>query len=232
MEAGPRILGPFDEGLAAKAKQKLISMGVQVKTHTMVEEINAQGVKMGGEFFPAQTMLWCAGVLASPLVKALGVELDRGGRVPVQADLSVPEHPDVFVLGDAAEFTQQDKPLPGLAPVAIQQGHHMGTVIAARLKGAKLGPIFHYLDKGTMATVGKAFAVAQVGKFKTAGLWGWLLWVFVHILYLVGFQNRAFVLMQWAWQYFSFDRGARVITQEACEATLPGPATKDSLSAS
>lgn len=214
VEAGPRILGPFPEDLADKARVRLIKMGVEVKEKCMVEDVSAQGVRVEGQFVPAQTVLWCAGVLASPLLGSLGLELDRGGRVPVKPDLSIEGSPDIFVLGDAAHFEQDGKPLPGLAPVAIQQGRHMAKILASRLKGEGDAPPFKYFDKGTMATVGKSFAVAQVRKWKTAGFRGWLIWVFVHILYLVGFQNRAMVLFQWAWQYFNFDRGARVITQE------------------
>jgi NADH dehydrogenase len=214
VEAAPRILGPFPETLAEKARDRLTKMGVEVREKTMVEQVNERGAVMNGEFFPAKTILWCAGVLASPLFKTLGVDLDKGGRVPVAPDLSVPQHPNVFVIGDGAQFIEAGHPLPGLAPVAIQQGRHLKKVLASRLKGEKQGPDFHYRDKGELATVGKGYAVAQFGHFKTAGYLGWLLWAFVHILYLVGFQNKALVLMRWAWQYFSFDRGARVITKE------------------
>ncbi len=214
VEAAPRILGPFTEELAAKAKKRLEKIGVEVHAKTMVEEVNEAGVVMNGKKFPAKTVLWCAGVLASPLVKSLGVELDRGGRVPVESDLSIAEYPDIFVIGDAAHFDEGDHPLPGLAPVAIQQGHHLKKVLAARLRGASKGPAFKYLDKGSLATVGKGYAVAQIGKLETAGHIGWMLWAFVHILYLVGFKNKAMVMFRWAWQYFSFDRGARVITKE------------------
>lgn len=214
VEAGPRILGPFDEFLADKARVRLQSMGVEVLEKKMVEDVSSRGVRIDGEFIPSDTVLWCAGVLASPLLTSLGLELDRGGRVPVHEDLSVKDHRDIFVLGDAAQFLQDGHPLPGLAPVAIQQGRHISKIIASRLKGEGEAPPFRYFDKGSMATVGKGFAVAKVRKWETAGFRGWLLWVFVHIMYLVGFQNRAMVLFQWAWQYFSFDRGARVITQD------------------
>lgn len=214
VEATERILGAFPEDLAEKARARLKKMGVDVRENTLLEQVREDGVVMNGEFFPAKTILWCAGVLASPLLKHLGVELDRGGRVPVAADLSVPQFPDVFVIGDAAQFIEKNQALPGLAPVALQQGRHLKKVLAARLKGEGRGPAFHYRDKGTLATVGKGFAVAQFNHIQTAGYFGWLLWAFVHILYLVGFQNKALVLLQWAWQYFSYDRGARVITKE------------------
>lgn len=212
VEAASRILQPFIQPLADQARVRLKKMGVETWEHSAVEDINENGVVIKGKFYPARTVLWCAGVLASPLIKSLEVELDRGGRVPVAPDLSVSRYPNIFVIGDSAQYVEGGHPLPGLAPVAIQQGRHLKKVISSRIRGESSGPAFRYRDKGSLATVGKGFAVAQMGRIKTAGWLGWLLWAFVHILYLVGFQNKALVLLQWAWQYFSFDRGARVIT--------------------
>lgn len=211
VEAGPKILAPFPESLALKAKRRLEKMGVEIRENTKVENIGSRGAQINGQLFPAHTVLWCAGVQASPLLESLGVPLERGGRVLVQPDLSLKEYPNIFVLGDAAQFQENGKPLPGLAPVAIQQGRHVAKVIRSRMKEERSAPIFRYYDKGQLATLGRGFAIAHIGKLKASGWVGWLLWAFVHILYLVGFQNRAMVLFQWSWQYFSFDRGARVI---------------------
>jgi NADH dehydrogenase len=213
VEAGPRILAPFPDQLSEKARIRLEKMGVSVRTGTKVENVQGRGVVINGEFFPSRTVLWCAGVLASPLVQSLGVELDRNGRVPVRVDCSVAQYPEVFVIGDAAQFIYRNSPLPGLAPVAIQQGRHLQKVLAARMEGKTEGPPFRFFDKGTMATVGKAYAIVHFKELRFAGFFGWVLWIFVHIMYLVGFQNRALVLFQWAWQYLSFDRGSRIISK-------------------
>ena len=214
VEAGPSLLAAFAPDLVERVRRRLRKMGVTVREHCAVEAVNSQGVRLAGEFLPAETVLWCAGVKASPLLASLGLPLDAMGRLKVEPDLSLRPYPDVFVIGDAAHFPQGEKGLPGLAPVAMQQGRHLAKVLKARLAGNDSGPAFRYRDKGQLATVGRAFAIAQLGRWKWAGLWGWLIWVFVHILYLAGFQNRALVLLQWAWQYCSFDRGARLISEE------------------
>ena len=176
-----------------------------------MEKVERGGVWFEGQFFPAHTVLWCAGVKASPLLESLGCPLDRLGHVKVKPDLSIPGIPNVFVIGDAAAFMEKEKPLPGLAPVAMQQGRHVAKVILSRINKGKSSPPFRYVDKGQLATVGQAFALADVGKIKSAGFFGWLIWLVVHIMYLIGFENRVLVLTQWAWQFFTFSRGARVI---------------------
>jgi NADH dehydrogenase len=167
---------------------------------------------LGERRIPAVTTLWAAGVQASPLARSLGMELDRAGRVRVEADLSLPGRPEAFVIGDLALFTHQgDHPLPGVAPVAIQQGTHAAENVLRRVRGESTQP-FHYVDKGNLATIGRAAAVAHIGRLKIAGLAAWLAWLFVHVWYLIGFRNRAAVMMNWAWSYIRSKRAARLIT--------------------
>lgn len=210
LEAGPRILTAFPAELGAAAERALLSLGVRVKTGVGVAAVDAEGVTLGdGERIASRTVLWGAGVKASPLGAKLGAELDRAGRVVVTPTCQLPGRAEVFVLGDMAAL--QGQPLPGVAPVAMQQGRYVGDAIGALLLGKALEP-FVYLDKGNLATIGRAAAIADFGKFRMSGFLAWLLWLFIHIMYLVGFRNRVQVFVHWAFQYLSFNRGARLIT--------------------
>ena len=174
----------------------------------------------------AYTVLWAAGVQASPLGKKLGVETDRGGRVVVNQDLTVPGHPEIFVIGDLAKFVEDGKPLPGVAPVAMQQGDRAAANVRRAIAGQPLQP-FHYFDKGNLATIGRARAVAQIGRLKLTGLIAWLTWLFVHVLYLIGFRNRAVVMLNWAWAYMRLQRGARLIYGDVNNLVRPERELKD-----
>jgi NADH dehydrogenase len=222
LEGGPRVLPAYAEDLSRSAEEQLRRLGVEVRTSTMVTQVEAGAVHIGETRLPATVVLWAAGVAASPLGKKLGAPVDRAGRVPVQADLSLPGHPEVFVIGDlAAAKDEQGKMLPGVAPVAIQQGKYVAKVIheevevsAGRNSRTNLPsrPAFHYWDKGSLATIGRAAAVAQFGKIHISGFIAWLSWLFVHILFLIGFRNRLLVFIQWAWSYVTYERSARLIT--------------------
>jgi len=222
-EAHDGILSMFPESLQKKALEALKRMGVVVETGVLVTDINADGVtvKRGDavENVSAATVLWTAGVKASPLgatlAAAVGQQTDRMGRVIVGPDCSLPGHPEIFVIGDLANFSHQDgKPLPALAPVAMQQGHYVAKLIQRRLAGKSAPPKFHYRDKGTLATIGRSAAVADLGWIRLSGFTAWLTWLFVHIMYLVQFQNRVLVLIQWSFSYFTRGRSARLITDE------------------
>ena len=212
LEAGPRILAAFPDPLPERAKAALVRIGVEVRTGAQVTRITPDAVWLGSEQIRTRTVLWAAGVAASPLAGSLGVPLDRAGRVPVEPDLSVPGHPEVLVIGDLATLSDgSGRPLPGLAPVAIQQGRAAAQNVLRRLAGRPTVP-FRYRDKGSMATIGRAAAVAAIGRLRLSGLPAWLAWVFVHIMFLIGFRNRFLVLFEWAWAYASWQRGARLIT--------------------
>jgi NADH dehydrogenase len=222
IEGAERVLPPFRPPLSARAQQSLERLGVEVWTQSKVIDIRADSVTVvrptGIETLAARTVIWAAGVQASPLGKklalAVGTETDRAGRVPVGADLTIPGHPEIFVIGDLAAVQGADgKLLPGMAPVAIQQGKYVGTVIRRRLRGESIHP-FRYKDKGSMATIGRAAAVADLGWTWFSGYFAWLAWLFVHIIYLIRFENRLLVLMQWAWNYVTRNRTARLITGE------------------
>ncbi|HZP83981.1 MAG TPA: NAD(P)/FAD-dependent oxidoreductase [Chthonomonadaceae bacterium] len=217
LEAGPRILTAFPEDLAEKAKQALERMGVEVRTNAAVEKVDETGVVVGGKHIPSHTVLWTAGVIASPAGTWLGAETDRAGRVKVQADLSVPGHPNIFVIGDTALALQDGKPLPGVAPVAMQQGRYVADLITRRIQGRPEQP-FHYHDKGNVATVGRSFAIVDLSRVKLSGFLAWVLWMAIHIFYLIGFRNRLLVMLEWAWAYFTFQRGARLITWQTPSA--------------
>src|SRR6266699_3208938 len=189
VEALPRILMPFDERLAKKAHTALNRLGVEVRTNSPVEAIDSEGVVIAGERLPAKTVIWTAGVAASPAGQWLGAETDRGGRIKVGSDASVPGHPNIFVIGDTASFTQDGKPLPGVAQVAIQQGQYIASVIADRVAGKPPPEAFRYVDKGTMATIGRFYGIVSIGKFRIAGLLGWVMWLVLHLLFLIGFCN-------------------------------------------
>jgi NADH dehydrogenase len=213
IEAGPRILPSFPASLARRATRDLESLGVQVWTASAVTGIDAEGVEVGPERIQTATALWAAGVRPSPLAKQLGAPLDRLGRVVVEADLSVPGHPEIFAIGDMACAQGPDgSPLPGLAPVAKQQGRHVARSIARDLRGLPREP-FRYRDRGQMATIGRSRAIADLGRVRFAGFPAWLAWLVVHIYFLVGFKNRLFVVISWAWSYLTFRRGARLIVE-------------------
>ena len=212
LEGGPRILPSFPEALSKRAQMALSRLGVEVRTGSMVTRITPDAVWLGGEQIRSRAVLWAAGVAAAPLARSLGVPLDHAGRVLVEPDLSIPGHPEAFVIGDLAAFIHQTgQPLPGLAPVAIQQGRAVADNVWRRLRGEPTRP-FHYFDKGSMAAIGRAKAVAVMGRLRLWGFPAWLAWVFVHILYLIGFRNRFLVVFEWAWAYFTYQRGARLIT--------------------
>jgi NADH dehydrogenase len=211
LEGSGRVLPPFPPELSEKAKRQLSHLGVDVRTGKVVTSIDADGVNVGEERIETRTVLWAAGVMGSRLGKALGVPLDRAGRVVVGPDLSVPGHPEVFVVGDLASLVIDGKPVPGVAPAAMQEGRHTAKNILRAIRGQPALP-FRYHDKGTLATIGRSAAVADLGKIKLSGPVAWLAWLFIHILFLIGFRNRILVLIQWAWSYISYDRGARLIT--------------------
>ena len=222
LEGGPRVLPAYAEDLSRSAQEQLNRLEVEVRTSTTVTCIEPGAVYAGSTRLPATVVLWAAGVAASPLGKKLGAAVDRAGRVLVQPDLSVPGHPEVFVIGDLAALKdEQGKMLPGVAPVAIQQGRFVARVIreevesrtnAPSIAGSNARSPFHYWDKGSLATIGRAAAVAEFGRIHISGFIAWLSWLFVHILFLIGFRNRLLVFIQWAWSYVTYERGARLIT--------------------
>ena len=214
IEAAPRILAAFPESLARRTRKRLVSMGVEVHTGTPVTNIDEHGVVLDGERINASTIIWGAGVSASPAGQWLGVGVDRAGRVNVASDLSVSGHPNVFVIGDTASFMQNGKPLPGVAQVAIQGGNYVASVISYRVKGKELNKPFHYRDKGNLATVGRSYAIVDISHIRLTGFFAWLMWLAVHIYFLVGFRNRLVAIFQWAWEYLTYSRGARLITIE------------------
>jgi NADH:quinone reductase (non-electrogenic) len=212
IEAGPRLLAPFDPALSESARRSLEQLGVDVRLGTGVTDCDCSGVSLGDERIETRTIVWAAGVKASPAAEWLAAASDRAGRVKVQADLSVPGLPDVFVIGDAAHATGVDgKPLPGVAPVAKQQGEYVADLLGARARGKTLPP-FRYRDAGSLATLGRKRAVAQLGRFKLSGFPAWLLWSLLHVYFLIGFRNRLVVAMSWCWSYITFQRGTRLIT--------------------
>jgi NADH dehydrogenase len=208
------VLPTYPPDLSAKARAALERRGVEVRTGTLVTAIDEAGVLLGEERIPSRCVVWAAGVAASPLGATLTPAADRAGRLTVARDLSLPEHPEVFVIGDLARAVDQNgQPLPGLAPVALQQGRWAARNIMLRLRGEPTLP-FRYRDKGTMATIGRGAAIAQIGKLHLSGFIAWLAWIFVHIFFLIGFRNRIAVLLEWAWAYLTWQRGARLITGE------------------
>lgn len=239
LEGGPRILPTYAEDLSRSAQQQLEHLGVEVRTSTMVTNVEAGTIYVGQAQLSATVILWAAGVAASPLGKKLGMPVDRAGRVLVQPDLTLPGHPEIFVIGDLASVKDKNgKLLPGVAPVAMQQGRYAAKVIRKEIEarvpsfsrssreepalslskggsfdsGVESRPPFHYFDKGSLATIGRAAAIAEFGKIHISGFIAWLSWLFVHILFLIGFRNRLLVFIQWAWSYVTYERGARLIT--------------------
>jgi len=221
VEGSDRVLPPYAPKLSAAAQRQLEQLGVEVRTGELVTKIDETGVWLGEEHLAARTVLWAAGVAASPLGSKLGAPLDRAGRVLVEPDLSVPGHPEVFVAGDLMHVEQGDQPVPGVAPAAIQSGRAAARNIAAKVAGRATRP-FRYRDKGSLATIGRAKAVGQLGRFQFTGFLAWWVWWIIHIAYLIGFRNRISVMIGWAWQYFAFSRGARLITGRAWEPRRPG----------
>jgi NADH dehydrogenase len=230
IEAGPRLLAPFDPALSDAARRSLEQLGVEVRLGSGVTDCDCTRVSIGTERIETRTIVWAAGVKASPAAEWLAVASDRVGRVKVGADLSVPGHPDVFVIGDAACATGADgKPLPGVAPVAKQQGEYVADLLIARAAGKAVAP-FRYRDAGSLATIGRKRAVAQLGAVKLSGFAAWLLWSLAHIYFLIGFRNRLVVTMNWCWSYLTFQRGTRLITgisgsriEDIMPAVMPAP---------
>ena len=219
LEGGPRILPAYAPDLSASAVRQLEKLGVEVRSSALVTGISPGEVRVGDERIPAAVVLWAAGVAASPLGKKLGVPTDRSGRVLVNRDLSLPRHPEVFVIGDLAALKdEQGNPLPGVAPVALQEGRATAKTIDGDLRN-RPRKNFHYVDKGSLATIGRAAAIAQFRKVHISGYFAWLAWLFIHVFFLIGFRNRLIVMIQWAWSYITYERGARLITGDT---TLPG----------
>lgn len=235
VEAGERILPPYDPNLSAQAAVALEKLGATVRTRTQVIDIQADHVRLRHqdqeEVLPTHTVLWAAGVQASPLGKILatttGAELDRVGRVKVSPDLTLPNHPEIYVLGDLAHCVGANgNPLPGVAPVAMQQGTYVAQHLLARLNGQTPTPAFQYFDKGNMATIGRKLAVVESGKMKVTGFLAWLMWLFIHIVYLIEFGNRVQVVLQWGWNYLTRNRSARLITGEDRLPVTTSPPTE------
>ncbi len=237
IEGSPKVLSHLPPDLSASAQRQLEALGVQVRNNIHVKNIRAGEVELDdGEIIRAGNILWAAGVAATPLTKKLGVELDKAGRVKVNPDLSLPGHPGIFAIGDMAfVLGENGKPVPGVSPAAMQMGKHVAKIIKSEITaGAKseTRPAFKYWDKGTMATIGRSAAVAWIGRFKFSGLLAWLAWLFIHLIFLIGFRNRVAVLFQWAYSYFSYKRSARIITYLPAEgavktATPVSPKTGD-----
>jgi NADH dehydrogenase len=220
LEGAPHALPTYPEDLSAKAEASLERLGVEVRTNVRVTGVDEAGVTVDGsaarERLNARTVIWAAGVIASPfgqtLAKRAGAKLDRTGRVLVNPDCSVPGQPDIFVIGDLARFEERGQPLHGVAPVAMQEGRYVGKLIEKRLRGEQQVTPFHYFDKGELAVIGRASAVANLPRLHLSGLLAWLIWLFVHLMYMVEFSNRVLVFVQWGFLYLTFNRGARLIT--------------------
>jgi NADH dehydrogenase len=227
IEAGQRILAHLPPNLSAGAQRQLEKLGVEVRTGTKVKNITQGRVELeSGQVIEAENIIWGAGVSASPLTKKLGVELDRAGRVKVEPDLSLPGHPEVFAIGDMAlVLDDEGKPVPGVSPAAMQMAKHVARIIRAELEPDRqvaARPAFKYWDKGTMATIGRSAAVAKIGRIEFNGFLAWVAWLFVHLIFLIGFRNRLAVLLQWAYSYVAYKRGARIVTGLSEEAKRTG----------
>lgn len=217
LEGGPRILATYPPSLSQRAKHDLRALGIDVRENTFVNNIQPDAVEAGGWRIPTTTVIWAAGNQASPLLRTLNVPLDKQGRVLVGPDCSIPDHPEVFVLGDAAAFKQGDGMVPAVCPAAIQMGGYAARAIRAAVAG-KTSPPFHYLNKGELAVIGRGDAVANLPGLRFGGFIAWFIWIFLHIAYLIGFRNRVLVLIQWAWSYATYRRGARLITGVSSQA--------------
>ena len=204
----------FDSPLPEKARAQLEALGVEVRTSCRVEELGPGFVKAGGEHIEAENIIWGAGVMAHPITQTLGIDLARGGRIPVRPDLTLPDHPEVFAIGDIVSLTDANGVLvPGVSPGAIQMGIHVAKLLYAEIDGNQaVKRDFRYRDKGSMATIGRSAAIAQVGGLHFSGFIAWLLWLFVHLIFLIGFRNKIAVLLQWFYSYVRYKRGARIIT--------------------
>jgi NADH:ubiquinone reductase (H+-translocating) len=213
LEGGPSVLPPFAEPLRDAARRSLERLGVEVRTGSAVTGVDADGVTLGAERISAGTLLWAAGVAASPIARSLGVPLDRAGRVTPEPTLALAAHPNIFIVGDLCVFVQDGKPLPGVAQVAMQQGTRAARNVLRAIAGQPLEP-FRYKDYGIMATIGRGAAVGDVFGLKISGFFAWLFWIFLHIFWLIGFRNRFVVMTEWAWAYFSLQRRVRLITGE------------------
>jgi NADH dehydrogenase len=211
LEGGPRVLPTYTADLSASAQKQLEQLGVEVRTNTRVTNVEPGFVFVGEEQIPATVTLWAAGVKASPLGQALGAKLDSTGRVWVNDRLNIKDHPEIFVIGDLAHFEQEGAPVPGVAPVAIQMGQYVAKEIKRRVSGEP-SKAFTYWDKGSMATIGRSKGIAKIGRIHLSGFLAWAAWLFIHLIYLIGYRNRFFVLLNWAWQYLSWQAGARLIT--------------------
>lgn len=230
LDSGPRILSSFSEKLSKAATESLIRLNVRCRGGIRVIDVTPEGARIrtvnGEDFIPSRTIIWAAGVGASPLAArlgdALGIKPEKSGRLAVEADCSLPGHPEIFTIGDIASFSHGlERPLPGVAQVAMQMGTYVGKLILQRLSGQPIRP-FSYWDKGNMAVIGRQHAVAQIGPLELSGVLAWLAWVFIHLMYLVGFQSRVIVALRWGFDYFSFNRGARIITYSGT-STKPAP---------
>ncbi len=229
LEGSDRVLPPYVPELSEKARQQLVRLGVDVQTNQKVTNIDAEGVQVGERRIPTRTVLWAAGVMGSGFGRSLGVPLDRAGRILVQSDLSVADYPNVFAIGDGACVMQDGKPVPGVAPAAVQEAKHTAKNIVRSIGGEARLP-FRYQDKGSLATVGRTAAVADFGKLKLSGPLAWLAWLALHLMFLVGFRNRIIVLFQWLWSFISYDRGARLITGPLKRSPEPLRAATEGLS--
>jgi NADH dehydrogenase len=227
LEGGTRLLPSYPPSLSDKAKQELRRLGVEVRTETLVTNVRPGSVIAAGWTIPTQTVIWAAGNVASPVLHSLGTPLDPAGRAIVEPDCTIPGHPEVFVLGDAAHFNHQEGgPLPGISPVAIQMGQYAARAIQSDIEGQPRRA-FHYWDKGQLAVIGRGRAVADIWKLHFGGLLAWVVWTFVHIFFLIGFRNRILVMIQWAWSYVTYGHGARLITLDdnpELPATVAGAA--------
>jgi NADH:ubiquinone reductase (H+-translocating) len=223
VEAAPTLLGAYVPELREKARLQLERLGVEVRLSTRVTAVDAGGVMLGDDRLAARTVLWAAGVAASPLVRSLGAPLDRAGRVQVEADLTVPGHPEIYVIGDAATLLQDGEPIPGVARAAIDGGRHAAAEILRGHRGEPRRP-FHFDNPGMLATIGRGAAIADFGRIKLSGFVAWMAWLLVHILFLIGFRNRFAVLVEWAVAYLTYDRGARLITGKLPDAPATEPA--------
>lgn len=221
LEGADRVLTPYSPDLSEKAKKQLEHLGVEVRIGKQVTGIDAEGVELGTERIAARTVLWAAGVIGSRLGKSLGVPLDRAGRVLVEPDLTVPGHSEVYVVGDLASLVVDGQPVPGVAPAAMQEAQHAVKNLLSTLRGAPRQP-FKYKNKGSLATIGRWSAVAQMGRYKLSGPLAWLAWLFIHVMFLVEFRNRLIVSVQWFWYFLSYDRGARLITGPLRREREPG----------
>ena len=222
IEAGPRVLPTFPQGLSDTAAQTLIRLGVELRLGSAVTACDANGVSLGGERIDSRTVVWAAGVAASPAARWLGVATQRGGRVAVRPDLSLPGHTEIFVIGDTAQVDGPHGVLPGVAPVAKQQGAYVARVIAARLAGKPPPVAFRYRDFGNLATIGRREAVVNFSRVRLTGRFAWLLWGVAHIYFLIGFRNRVAVALDWLWSYATYQRGARLITgQDMSRGAVP-----------